>query len=395
MRHLTRWTSVCRSYPIKLSLSRLLSSFRSVEKINDNYDTLEEAFENTLSRDGTAPNSMEANLDLNDFRIINVGDPVNAQDAANKEYVDSVATSGLQGPQGAVGPEGPQGPVGPTGATGPAGADGDDGQAATITVGTVTTGSPGSSVIVTNSGTAVDAVLNFTIPKGDTGAAGAGSGDMVGANNLSELTNTTTARNNLGLGTAATTSSGDYATAGHNHTGTYAPLSHTHVMTDITDITATGRSLLDDSSVSAMRTTLGLGSLATLSSINDTYITNQSALKPTESLIIAVSDETTALSAGTAKVTFRMPYAFTLSNVRASLSASGTGLTTVDINEGGASILSTKLTIDSTKKTSTTAATSHAFSDTSLADDAEITIDIDGAGTGAKGLKVTLIGTRV
>lgn len=46
------------------------------------------------------------------------------------------------------------------------------GPAGTITVGTVTTGSPGSSVIVTNSGTSQAATLNFTIPRGDTGATG-------------------------------------------------------------------------------------------------------------------------------------------------------------------------------------------------------------------------------
>lgn len=46
---------------------------------------------------------------------------------------------------------------------------GANGAAATITVGTVTTGAAGSSATVTNSGTSSAAVLNFTIPKGDTG----------------------------------------------------------------------------------------------------------------------------------------------------------------------------------------------------------------------------------
>jgi hypothetical protein len=88
----------------------------------------------------------------------------------------------------------------------------------------------------------------------------------------------------------------------------------------------------------------------------------------------------------------------TVTAVRASLTtaqSSGT-IFTVDINEGGTSILSTKLTIDNTEKTSTTAATPPVISDTSLADDAEITVDIDQIGDGtAKGLKVTIIGTRV
>ena len=120
-------------------------------------------------------------------------------------------------------------------------------------------------------------------------------------------------------------------------------------------------------------------------------------IKPTESIIIAASDETTALTTGTAKVTFRMPYAFTLSAVRASVTTAPTGsVLTVDINEGGVSILSTNLTIDATEKTSTTAATPAVISDSSLADDAEITIDIDTVGStiAGAGLKVVLIGSR-
>lgn len=114
-------------------------------------------------------------------------------------------------------------------------------------------------------------------------------------------------------------------------------------------------------------------------------------------LIVAASDETTALTTGTAKVTFRMPYAMTLTDIRASLSTAQTSgsILTVDVNENGTSIISTKLTIDNTEKTSTTAATGAVISDSSLANDSEITIDIDQIGDGtAKGLKVTLIGTR-
>jgi hypothetical protein len=112
---------------------------------------------------------------------------------------------------------------------------------------------------------------------------------------------------------------------------------------------------------------------------------------------VAASDETTALTTGTAKVTFRTPCAITVTSVRASLTTAQTSgsIFTVDINEGGVSILSTKLTIDNTEKTSTTAATPPVISDTALADDAEMTIDIDQIGDGtAKGLKVTIIGTR-
>jgi len=116
------------------------------------------------------------------------------------------------------------------------------------------------------------------------------------------------------------------------------------------------------------------------------------------SIPVACSDETTEVTAGLAKVTFRMPHAMTLTSVRASLTTATSGspnvVFTVDINEGVSSILSTKLTIDHGEKTSTTAATPAVISDTALADDAEITIDVDVGGGGAKGLKVYLIGTR-
>lgn len=137
-------------------------------------------------------------------------------------------------------------------------------------------------------------------------------------------------------------------------------------------------------------TSLG-GSPGSVSSVNgDTGVVI--VLAP---IIVACSDETTPISTGTAKVTFRVPYAMTLTEVRASLTqAQASGSTfTVDINEGLSSILSTKITIDNTEKTSTTAAVPPVISDPSLANDAEITIDVDQIGDGtAEGLKVTLIG---
>lgn len=116
-----------------------------------------------------------------------------------------------------------------------------------------------------------------------------------------------------------------------------------------------------------------------------------------EALVIAASDETTALTTGMAKMTFRMPYAFTLREVRASVTTAPTDAAlVVDINESNTSILSTKLSIDSGEKTSTTAATPAVISDTALADDAEITVDIDavGSSTAGAGLKIYLIGSR-
>lgn len=126
-----------------------------------------------------------------------------------------------------------------------------------------------------------------------------------------------------------------------------------------------------------------------------TAFVQQELSKQAECLIIAASDETTALTTGNGKATFRMPFAMTLTSVKASLTtASSSGAPSIDVNDGGTTIFSTPLTIDQDETTSATATTPAVLSDTALAADAEIRIDIDTAGTGAAGLKVYLIGTR-
>ena len=137
---------------------------------------------------------------------------------------------------------------------------------------------------------------------------------------------------------------------------------------------------------------------ATTASFTTADETKLDSLSLVAELGIAVSDETTALTTGTAKGTFRMPYAMTVTGVRATVTTAPTGANIiVDINDGGTSIMTTnKLSIDATEKTSTTAATAPGVTDTALADDAEITIDIDQIGStiAGAGLKIWIIGTR-
>lgn len=116
--------------------------------------------------------------------------------------------------------------------------------------------------------------------------------------------------------------------------------------------------------------------------------------------IVSLGNEASILSTGTATVTFRIPFAFSCDEVRATLSTAGTGaaLVTVDINDDGVSMLTTKITIDATQKTSETATTASALTTTplSIADDSEITVDIDTIDTDnvAAGLKIEIIGQR-
>tara|TARA_R110001592_G_scaffold4377_2_gene24711 strand:+ start:729 stop:1376 length:648 start_codon:yes stop_codon:yes gene_type:complete len=110
----------------------------------------------------------------------------------------------------------------------------------------------------------------------------------------------------------------------------------------------------------------------------------------TETFIICASDETTAITTGDDKVKFAMPYAFTLTKIKAHLStASSSGNVLVQVTEAGAG---NNITSGDIALNTGTAYATTSLADASLAADAVIGINIDGAGTGAKGLKVTLIG---
>lgn len=117
---------------------------------------------------------------------------------------------------------------------------------------------------------------------------------------------------------------------------------------------------------------------------------------PDVELIIPCGSETGAVSTGSGKYTFRMPFAADLTAVKGSLNGAATsGTFTMDVNASGTSILSTKITIDAGEKTSVTAATQPVILTVSLAADEEISIDVDDAGSGdATGPKVTLLGYK-
>lgn len=58
----------------KPTLTSVSSGFTSQATLNDNFNALRDAFDNTLSRDGSTPNQMEADLDLNSNDILNASD---------------------------------------------------------------------------------------------------------------------------------------------------------------------------------------------------------------------------------------------------------------------------------------------------------------------------------
>lgn len=66
------------------TLTDVSSGFRSNTTINNNNDAIEAAFDNTVSRDGSTPNHMLADFDMNDNDILNV----------NRLYADAMTLAG-------------------------------------------------------------------------------------------------------------------------------------------------------------------------------------------------------------------------------------------------------------------------------------------------------------
>ena len=58
----------------KPTLTTLSSGFNSTTTLNNNFTALRDAFDNTLSLDGSTPNAMNADLDMNSNDILNAGE---------------------------------------------------------------------------------------------------------------------------------------------------------------------------------------------------------------------------------------------------------------------------------------------------------------------------------
>ena len=83
----------------KLTLNDVTSGYSAATVINANNDRTEAALENTLSRDGSTPNGMNASLDMNSNRVVNLGSPQSGTDAARwADVTDGVDLTGVAVP---------------------------------------------------------------------------------------------------------------------------------------------------------------------------------------------------------------------------------------------------------------------------------------------------------
>ena len=153
---------------VDITLTPIGSGFNRT-LINTNFQRIDTALQDALSRSGTSPNSMSVDIDMDGNDLLNVG----------SLGVESITIDGTEFLADEIT------------------AKGDPGTAATIEVGTVTTGAAGTDVIVTNVGDETNAVFDITIPRGDVGASGSGSGDMVAAQNLSDVADAATSFANI------------------------------------------------------------------------------------------------------------------------------------------------------------------------------------------------------
>lgn len=161
----------------KVTLSTISTGYNSLATLNANLEAINDKLDNTVSRDGSSPNTMEADLDLNSNDILNAGSiTTNTLKVNGVTLVDATATPDWKGAW-------------------------------------VTATSYVKDDLVQNNGSTYICLVAHTSGTFSTdlaavkwelfaskGDSGAGSGDLVSTNNLSDLANADTALANLGGG---------------------------------------------------------------------------------------------------------------------------------------------------------------------------------------------------
>lgn len=208
--------------------------------------------------------------------------------------------------------------------------------------------------------------------------------------------------------------SGDGSATSHNYLEIVAPDNgNDHLKIEVGDHGATLLETTDQASSNATLTLKSDGDMFFDALNHFTFKQGGTTVASIESMrekifMFALSDETSHLTTGTAKLTFRIPTAFTIEQVHINCNTAPTGSAiTIDISDDGVSLFDNgtnngvRPTIAATSKTSV-GGTAHVFaqsggaatSTVAIAGDSEMVVDIDTVGStvAGKGLKLTLVG---
>jgi len=155
----------------------------------------------------------------------------------------------------------------------------------------------------------------------------------------------------------------------------------------------------DLATFSTLRVRKGIGTNSQLLFADSSDATGNVWSDNTTSFVIACSDETSDLVAGDNVSQIRLPFQFELTAISANVNTASTGADiNVQVQEDGVDIMSgVGITIDATELTSKTSATPPTITDSTLASNSIISIDLDQIGStlAGTGLKINLIGYRV
>lgn len=316
--------------PTLNDLTSLTNEPAAINTINNNNDAVVAAFTNTLSRDGSTPNNMEADLDMDGNQILNVADPTLDTHLVTKGYADAnyggsllVQIETIRDDVEAFADSANQDAISAESDAQRAEDAADRAEAAPDRLSTLSSTSaeisigvktftveadllltPGVFVtivdnaaptsnfmfgsvsvysgtslsvgvsVIGGSGTYADWTITLSGARGaqgPQGSPGSGAGDMLAANNLSDVDDVPTARANLGLQIGSNVQAYDVVLDSLSaNSATSGALEKTGADTVGTfTVSAAGKALIDDIDAASQRTTLGLGSAAVATLIDD------------------------------------------------------------------------------------------------------------------------------